>query len=166
MLSQTPRGTFSAKLKHMKITSPILKDLARQIASGNPMLGLALANEYLSPTTPLHRALVESFKRRLANDRVVSSRLATRLINGHRCAELPGNLRAQIGARVHFAKHHKMPHPISIHRRPLRAPHRSKTEQHRVVQETNSQNRQAMPRPCRSALRTRLTISRKLELVR
>jgi hypothetical protein len=86
----------------MKLTSPILRDLAHQITTGNPLLGLAVANEYLTPSAPLHQALAAKARSRMHEGRIHSHELLDALLRGRRSAELPPILRAQLGKRSSF----------------------------------------------------------------
>ena len=102
MFSYTYQTWYVARhmlsLSTMKITNLILQQVSQQVAYGNPWWGLVVANEYLSPTNPLHRALVCCFHKRLGS--TANHNLVEKLVSGFRYAELPPDLRALIGIRV------------------------------------------------------------------
>lgn len=82
----------------MKLTAPILKLITDQVSQGNPLWGLALANEYLSSGDPLRRAITLVAKRRLGT--TSQPPLLSKLIEGARRDELPEDLAFAIGPRV------------------------------------------------------------------
>lgn len=82
----------------MKLTTPILKLVTHQISCGNPLWGLAVANEYLTPSDPLHRALAFNVRRRLKTAPEHGS-VFTMLAEGARRKDLPDDLAQAIGAR-------------------------------------------------------------------
>ncbi len=101
----------------MKLTSPLLRDIAQQVTTGNPMLGLAIANEYLAPSTALHKALATQVRGRIQKGLPHSPELAEQLLRGARSAELPAPLRAQIGKRSSLSPGCSLPAPTAMRRR-------------------------------------------------
>lgn len=95
----------------MELTSPILQEIAQQITCGNPLLGLAVANEYLLPSTPLHRALATQVRRRIDMGFPHSPPLVEELLRGTRCGELPHTLRAHLGKRITIMRERALPAP-------------------------------------------------------
>ncbi|MEY4668897.1 MAG: hypothetical protein RL518_1596 [Pseudomonadota bacterium] len=80
----------------MKLSQPLLKTISYQLCHGNPWWGLVVINEYLAPTTPLHTALCNVFKRRVASQ----SELAQRLCSGALYDDLSLEEQRQIGSRA------------------------------------------------------------------
>jgi hypothetical protein len=103
----------------MKLTTPILRDIAQQITTGNPLLGLAVANEYLAPSTELHKALATQVRGRITRGIPHSPEVAEHLLQGKRCGELPVPLRAQIGKRSSLPHGRKLPVLTAMRRRAL-----------------------------------------------
>lgn len=101
---------------NMKLTTPILRDIAQQITTGNPLLGLAVANEYLAPSTELHKALAAQVRRRMTRGLAYSPEVAEHLLQGKRCGELPIPLRAQIGKRSSLLQGRTLPVPTAMRR--------------------------------------------------
>ena len=83
----------------MQITQTLLTEVSFQVSDGNPLWGLALANEYLSPSEPLHIALVQRVRSRL-HPRDFQQPLAKRLCAGERAKDLPQALQLLVGSRV------------------------------------------------------------------
>jgi hypothetical protein len=104
----------------MNITSPILKHLSLQISEGNPWWGLAVANEYVPASSPLHHALACQFVKRVGSTSGDLQRLADQLIAGARFEELPPQLQRRIGKRA-FAIGREMPQQtLTVRRSPWR----------------------------------------------
>jgi hypothetical protein len=101
----------------MKLTTPILQDISQQITYGNPLLGLAVANEYLRPSTPLHKALAAQVCSRINKGFPHSAQLVDQLLSGKRCSELSRPLRAQIGKRSTSSRERTLPVPTIMWRR-------------------------------------------------
>jgi hypothetical protein len=80
----------------MKLTQPILKTISRQLCHGNPWWALVVLNEYLEPSSPLHTALLQLFRRRVHGQSV----LAQKLCAGALYENLSGEERLLIGSRV------------------------------------------------------------------
>jgi hypothetical protein len=91
-------GTPHALYEGMKMTPTILKHITYQITHGNPLWGLAVANEYLSPGNPIHRALVLKASGRLKDSPSATS-ILFKLKGGARRAELSRALSSRIGTR-------------------------------------------------------------------
>lgn len=102
---------------NMKLTSPRLRDIAQQITTGNPLLGLAVANEYLAPSTELHKALATQVRGRIQRGLSHSPEVAEELLQGKRCEELPISLRAQIGKRSSSPQKRSLPVPTAMRHR-------------------------------------------------
>jgi hypothetical protein len=101
----------------MKLTTPILRDIAQQITLGNPLLGLAVANEYLRPSTPLHKALAAQVCSRINTGFPHSAQLVDQLLSGKRCSELTRPLRAELGKRSKSSRGRTLPVPTTMWRR-------------------------------------------------
>ena len=108
----------------MKLTSPILRDLAQQITTGNPLLGLAIANEYLTPSTPLHKAFSTQVHCRVRNGLNLSPELLDELLQGRRSGDLSPLLRGQLGKRLTFLRKRSMPTPRLVGSRESRSARR------------------------------------------
>jgi hypothetical protein len=84
----------------MKITTPILKQIALQLTTGNPWWALVFANEYVDAGTPLHHALVQRFISRIGPTCGDRKSLADTLITGSRYNEIPPHLQPLVGKRT------------------------------------------------------------------
>jgi len=82
----------------MRLTLPRLKDISRQITDGNPWWGMVVANEYLDPSSPIHRALVTTFTEHIGGE-LFEPELAIKLISGCRFEDLSDLLKSRLGAR-------------------------------------------------------------------
>lgn len=91
----------------MNLTIPRLQQIANQIAHGNPWWGLAVANEYLDTSAPMHRAFVAKVKKRLGES-ACRSELATKLINGSCLETLSEALKYEVGPLCHLPKNHPL----------------------------------------------------------
>ena len=82
----------------MKLTQLILTTISRELSNGNPWWALVVANEYLEPTSQLHKVLVKLFKGRVDED----SDLTRRIHSGARYADLSAAERDRVGSRATF----------------------------------------------------------------
>lgn len=101
----------------MDMNTTLFREISFQLTQGNPWWGLATCNEYEDLDTHIRGALVSIFRRRLALDEVTSP-LATALISGVCCRDLPETLRARIGARVFKTIRHPLTPDSSRKRAP------------------------------------------------
>ena len=86
-------------VRGMDMNTTLFREISFQLTQGNPWWGLATCNEYEGLDSHIRAALVSIFRRRLALDEATSP-LATALISGVCCRDLPESLRGRIGARV------------------------------------------------------------------
>lgn len=114
----------------MKLTSPLLRDIATQMTQGNPLLGLAILNEYLSPSSPLHRAFVAKLHSRLLTDWEAPQELIRRLAQGEKRAQLPIPLQSKLGKKTTLLDRRALPSPRTPKRRSLRRLRRERALPH------------------------------------
>jgi hypothetical protein len=83
-------------LASMDMNTTILKEVAYQIQSGNPLWGMLIANEYDGLNPLIRKGLTHQFLKRVDT----SSALTRHLVEGAVLADLPEHLRAQVGSRI------------------------------------------------------------------
>lgn len=103
----------------MKLTLPILKDLSHQISHGNPCWGMLVVNEYLKPSSPLHRALATQLLSRVSAINGERGELIEALVAGMPYNKLSPHLQAQVGTREVFIRGRSLPSHLSS-KRPIR----------------------------------------------
>lgn len=81
----------------MKLSNTMLRVISQEVLNGNPWWGMVVANEYLSSSSPLLKAVENQFKSRIGA--AASSPLAQHLLAGERFADLPLSLRDEVGGR-------------------------------------------------------------------
>jgi hypothetical protein len=85
----------------MKFNTAVLSEVSYQLLYGNPHWGMLLANEYLTPLSPLRRALTNKFKERVSYDKGGREiPLNDEIISGKKLAQITSSDKIAIGPRV------------------------------------------------------------------
>lgn len=96
MLKRHLQWHAKCSLAGMDMNTTILKEVAYQIQSGNPLWGMLIANEYDELNPLVRKGLTHQFLKRVDT----TSALARYLVDGAVLQDLPEHLRAQVGSRI------------------------------------------------------------------
>jgi hypothetical protein len=95
----------------MKFNTAVLSEVSYQLLFGNPHWGMLLANEYLTPLSPIRRALTNKFKERISYDKGGTEiPLNDEIISGKKLAQITSSDKIAIGPRV--VRTRREPHSV------------------------------------------------------